>query len=118
MPTSSNESDSHLRSVVKGLSYRLIGTAFTTAMSFVMTGSVRTAALIGTAEVTTKVLLFWGHERVWQRISWGRRARPKSAGPGEGRSETRREPARAPAEQVPPPAPAKAAASHGAHHGA
>src|SRR5262245_20760161 len=65
-------SESHLRSVVKGLSYRLLGTLFTTTLSFVMTGSAKTAMLLGSAVVTLKVLLFWGHERVWTRIYWGR----------------------------------------------
>jgi len=67
--------DSHLRSVVKGISYRLLGTLFTTSLSFAMTGSTKTAILLGSAEVTIKVLLFWGHGRVWAKIEWGRYGR-------------------------------------------
>jgi uncharacterized membrane protein len=58
--------------VAKGISYRLLGTLLTTAISFAMTGSAKTAVLVGSAEVTFKVALFWGHERVWARIQWGR----------------------------------------------
>ena len=65
-------SDSHLRSVAKGLSYRLLGTLCTSALSFGITGSTRAAFLIGCADVIIKLLLFWGHERVWDRIVWGR----------------------------------------------
>lgn len=65
-------SDSHLRSIAKGLSWRLGGSLFTAAFSFGVTGSVQTALIIGGAEVTTKLLLFWAHERIWARIVWGR----------------------------------------------
>lgn len=69
-------SDSHLRSVVKGLSYRVVGTVLTGALSFAITSNLRAAFLIGAAEVTTKLLLFWGHERVWDKLAWGRHRRP------------------------------------------
>jgi uncharacterized membrane protein len=64
--------DSHLRSVVKGVSYRLFGSLLTAILSYFVTGSVKTATLVGTAEMTVKVLLYWGHERAWARIRWGR----------------------------------------------
>jgi uncharacterized membrane protein len=57
-----------------------MGTLFTGTLSFAMTGSTKTALLIGTAEITFKVLLFWAHERLWARIRWGRH--PQAA-PGE-----------------------------------
>jgi uncharacterized membrane protein len=67
-----SSSESHLRSVAKGVSYRLVGTLLTTMLSFVLTGSARTAMFLGSAEITFKVLLFWGHERVWAKVQWGR----------------------------------------------
>jgi uncharacterized membrane protein len=66
------EFESHFRSVAKGLSYRSIATLGTFGISFVMTGSIKTATLIGSAEAVTKVLLFWAHERIWHKIPWGR----------------------------------------------
>lgn len=75
MNDSTHDVESHLRSVAKGVSYRCVGSLATVVISFVMTGSVRTASLIGSAEVVTKVLIFWGHERLWHRIPWGRRRR-------------------------------------------
>lgn len=70
--------ESHLRSVAKGVSYRILGTVLTGAFSYVITGSARAALLIGSAEVTAKLVLFWGHERLWDRIAWGRRRRQAS----------------------------------------
>jgi uncharacterized membrane protein len=57
--------------VTKGVSYRVLGTLFTTAVSYAMTGSARMAMLLGSADFVLKVLLFWGHERVWARVRWG-----------------------------------------------
>jgi uncharacterized membrane protein len=85
MPDAPTSHDSHLRSVVKGFSYRVLGTLFTTTLSFVMTGSVKTAALLGSAEVTCKIVLFWGHERAWARVRWGR---PTSQAPETLRAST------------------------------
>jgi adenylylsulfate kinase len=76
MVDSSPRADSHFRSVLKGLSYRSVATISTVAISFVMTGSIKTATMIGSAEAVAKVLLFWGHERLWHRIRWGRPRSP------------------------------------------
>ncbi len=68
--------DSHLRSFAKGISYRLFGTLLTAALALVITGNVRAALLIGFTEVTAKLVLFWAHERLWNRVAWGRRHTP------------------------------------------
>jgi uncharacterized membrane protein len=73
MPNSSTNFESHLRSVAKGISYRIVGTLSTATLSFAVTGSTRTAMILGSAEVVVKLLLFWGHERVWARVPWGRK---------------------------------------------
>jgi uncharacterized membrane protein len=72
MPIMHVQSESHWRSASKGISYRLCATLFTITVSFLMTGSIKTAAIIGTVEVLTKVFLYWVHERIWARIGWGR----------------------------------------------
>jgi uncharacterized membrane protein len=64
--------DSRWRSASKGISYRVFATLLTTAASFAMTGSMKTATLIGSVEVSVKILLYWAHERLWSRITWGR----------------------------------------------
>lgn len=64
--------ESHIRSVVKGISWRAVGTIDTMIISFLITGSVKYAAFIGSTEALTKIFLYWAHERVWHRIRWGR----------------------------------------------
>lgn len=58
--------DSHIRSLVKGISWRIIGTIDTIVISYFVTGTFTKALGIGLTEVITKVLLFYFHERVWQ----------------------------------------------------
>ena len=72
MLTVTNGAESRVRSALKAISYRTAGTLLTTTMSLVMTGSAKTAMLLGCAEVTTKLVLYWAHERLWSRIHWGR----------------------------------------------
>jgi uncharacterized membrane protein len=72
MPIVQMWTDSRWRSASKGISYRVFATVFTTAASFAMTGSMKTATLIGSVEVSVKILLYWAHERLWSRVTWGR----------------------------------------------
>ncbi len=60
------------RSVVKAISWRTVGTLDTIIVSYFVTGSLVMAASIGTIEVITKMILYYFHERAWNKISFGR----------------------------------------------
>jgi len=64
--------ESHSRSVTKGVSWRVIGTIDTTVISYLVTGNPLKALSIGGIEVFTKIFLYYFHERIWQRIGWGK----------------------------------------------
>jgi uncharacterized membrane protein len=57
--------ESHLRSILKGISWRIVGTIDTIVLSFLLTGHLAIALKIGFTEVITKVLLYYLHERAW-----------------------------------------------------
>lgn len=59
-----------LRSMTKAISWRIIGTFDTVLISWLITGEVSMALTIGSTEVITKVILYYGHERVWNLIKW------------------------------------------------
>ncbi len=65
--------ESSLRSFVKAASWRATGTADTIFWSWLFTGSIGTALSIGVTEVITKIFLYYAHERIWNRISFGRK---------------------------------------------
>lgn len=64
--------EKHYRSVIKGITWRAIGTADTVFLSWLFTGSIGNALSIGGIELFTKITLFYIHERVWMRLSWAR----------------------------------------------
>lgn len=63
--------ENHIRSLLKGASWRMVGTIDTIILSFIYTGQVDRAFKIGGVELFTKIFLFYLHERVWMRLSWG-----------------------------------------------
>ncbi len=64
--------DTPVRSLAKAVSWRVTGTIDTFLISWLITGQVLIASGIAFTEIMTKIVLFWLHERVWNRINWGR----------------------------------------------
>lgn len=64
--------EKHYRSIVKAISWRVTGTIDTIAISWLITREVKLAFNIGFVEVFTKIFLYYVHERLWTRISFGR----------------------------------------------
>jgi len=67
-----DSSDSSVRSLAKAVSWRVTGTVDTFIISWIITGQVLLASGIAFTEIMTKIFLFWAHERVWNKISWGK----------------------------------------------
>ncbi len=65
--------ETHGRSVAKAVSYRLLGTMATIGLVFLFTGREGLSLAIGGLEFASKIALFWMHERVWDRVSFGKR---------------------------------------------
>lgn len=61
------------RSIVKAISWRTVGTFDTMLISFIVTGSPLAALSIGAFELITKTLLYYFHERAWNKIDFGRK---------------------------------------------
>lgn len=64
---------SPLRSFVKGLSWRLISTVLLLLTAWWFTGSWEITGKIGVVDFIVKLGLFYGHERVWHQIKFGKR---------------------------------------------
>lgn len=60
------------RSIVKAISWRIVGTVDTVVISWLITGEITLALSIGLIEVVTKMLLYFFHERIWNFIKWGK----------------------------------------------
>jgi len=65
--------DAHLRSILKSISWRIVGTFDTIALSYIITGQLKIAITIGAVELLTKILFYYLHERIWEQIKWGKK---------------------------------------------
>ena len=57
------------RHIAKTISWRILGTADTMLLSWLITGDIKAGLQIGVADVTTKMLLYYLHERAWYKLS-------------------------------------------------
>lgn len=69
-------SERHGRSALKTATWRIIASLDTTLLSWFFTGSLGIAAAIGSIEIVTKLVLYYGHERLWARLRFGLRNTP------------------------------------------
>ena len=69
--SSSKSKKDHKRHVFKTFSWRAIGTLDTLLLSWMFTGNPLIASKIALAEILTKMLLYYFHERIWYASSWG-----------------------------------------------
>ena len=60
--------DSNRKSVIKTLSWRVLATATTFPISWLVTGSLAMGAGIATIEFWAKLVLYYGHERAWAQV--------------------------------------------------
>ena len=61
------------RSAVKAITWRVVGTTDTFIVSYFVTKKPFVAASIASLEVLTKTILYYFHERGWNKIQWGRK---------------------------------------------
>lgn len=60
--------NSRKRHIAKAITWRIIGTIDTIILSWIISGNPFTGLKIGFAEVLTKMILYYFHERVWFKI--------------------------------------------------
>jgi uncharacterized membrane protein len=72
--------ESHVRTFLKTLSWRLIATSTTITIAYFVFGDITNAMKVGGIEFFAKMVIYYVHERVWQLIprgsvrTWFRRA--------------------------------------------
>jgi uncharacterized membrane protein len=64
----SDRADKPIKSFMKSISWRIVGTIDTMVISYFITGKVSLALSIGSVEVLTKTVLYYFHERLWAHI--------------------------------------------------
>lgn len=69
--------DSNAKSLLKSISWRIVGTIDTIVISYFITGQLVMAVSIGSVEVFSKILLYYLHERVWENATKNKINEPK-----------------------------------------
>ena len=64
----SDRTDKPVKSILKAISWRIVGTIDTMIISYFITGKISFALSIGSLEVFTKTILYYFHERLWSHI--------------------------------------------------
>ncbi len=69
--------ESHTRSIVKTLTWRVIATLVTMSVAWIVLGQVTHALEIGLLDTLIKLGAYYGHERIWDRVKIGRDRDPE-----------------------------------------
>ena len=64
--------EKNYRSLVKSISYRITGTIATFLISYIVTGQLKFAVSIMSVDFISKIVIFYLHERMWNRIKFGK----------------------------------------------
>jgi uncharacterized membrane protein len=64
-------SDTATRSLIKTISWRVTGSGATFGISYLISGNFIIAGSIASIQLISNTILYFVHERVWNRIKWG-----------------------------------------------
>ena len=65
--------ETNIRTLVKGFSWRFFATATTILIVYLFFGRLDLAIAAGVIETISKVALYYLHEKIWQRLKWGKK---------------------------------------------
>ncbi|MEZ4958101.1 MAG: DUF2061 domain-containing protein [Saprospiraceae bacterium] len=63
--------ESHIRSILKTISWRLIATTTTVIIAYFIFGDISNALKVGGLEFFAKMIIYYFHERAWQAVPYG-----------------------------------------------
>ena len=69
--------DSNTRSIAKAVSYRVLGSAATALIIYVLSGKIGMSLGGGALDGILKIGLYFLHERIWNHIDYGRPKPPE-----------------------------------------
>ena len=69
--------ESHYRSIAKAITWRAGGTIVTFSVAWILTGNIGFSAKMGMLDTMVKIGVFYFHERLWNRLNFGRPKPPE-----------------------------------------
>ena len=71
--------ETHKRSIVKSITFRIIATVLTFIVVWIFTRDVGKSLIVTVVENLIKMIAYYLHERAWIRISWGLKKEEKAS---------------------------------------
>ncbi|MFA9454819.1 MAG: DUF2061 domain-containing protein [Candidatus Aminicenantaceae bacterium] len=68
--------ETHSRTVIKAISWRVIASLTTMTIIYVLTREWVLTLGAGLVEASSKMLFYYAHERAWGKIGWGKQKHP------------------------------------------
>lgn len=63
--------DTHKRTILKTISWRVVATLVTGVVTYIVTGRVDFAITVGLGDSVVKFFSYYLHERMWSKIRFG-----------------------------------------------
>ena len=60
--------DKPIKSVYKTISWRIVASITTVILVYIFTGEIKLAFSVGVIEVIVKMILYYLHERAWNKV--------------------------------------------------
>jgi adenylylsulfate kinase len=76
--------ETHYRSIIKAISWRIFASGATILIVFVFTKKIVLSLGIGATELIVKLILYYLHERIWNILPFGKEKHPLSDLPISG----------------------------------
>jgi uncharacterized membrane protein len=73
--------ETHRRTMMKTISWRIVATLTTGIIVYIFTGKILLSLGVIGVEALTKILFYYLHERVWNKIQWGKKKHPLASIP-------------------------------------
>ncbi|MEM3010606.1 MAG: DUF2061 domain-containing protein [Candidatus Bathyarchaeia archaeon] len=64
--------ETHVRSVMKAISWRIVATLTTILLVLAFTGNIVISGSVGFLELVLKTIIYYLHERLWNLLNFGR----------------------------------------------
>jgi adenylylsulfate kinase len=64
--------ETHIRSITKAVSWRIVATLTTMLLVFLFTGNLVVSTGVGLTELLSKIVIYYLHERAWNVMNFGR----------------------------------------------
>ena len=64
--------EKHKRTVAKTINFRIVASLLTILIVFTFTKNATISIGIGIVEAISKMIFYYIHERIWDKINWGK----------------------------------------------